>query len=199
MATWLVVGLGNPGPTYASNRHNVGKMTVEALARLGQSPWKPHRMLKADMAQIRVSSGGIGVPSPDAERVILGATRTYMNQSGVPVRNMLGNLKVKPDHLIVIHDELDLNLGAMRTKFGGGDNGHNGLKSIRGIIGTGDYFRVRIGIGRPTNRMDVTDWVLTNFSSSEKEELADMVARAADAVETLIVSGLESAQQKYNS
>jgi PTH1 family peptidyl-tRNA hydrolase len=194
-----VVGLGNPGPTYAFNRHNVGKMTAEALARRGHSSWKAHRMLKADMAEVRVSPSGIGVPSADAERVVLATTKTYMNESGVPVRNLLGNLKVKPDHLIVIHDELDIDFGTLRSKLGGGDNGHNGLRSIRGIIGTGDYYRVRIGIGRPTGRMDVTDWVLTNFSASDKQKLADMVSLAADAVETLITSGLEAAQQKYNS
>ena len=199
MASWLVAGLGNPGPAYAYNRHNVGAMVVHELARRGSACFKAHRMLKADTAEIRVGPAGIGIPSPQADRAILATTRTYMNQSGIPVRNLLGDLKIRPDHLIVIHDELDIDLGQLRAKFGGGDNGHNGLKSIRAIVGTGDYFRVRVGIGRPMGRMEVTDWVLTNFSASEKDTLTRMVSLAADAVESLITKGLDATQSKFNS
>jgi len=199
LASWLVVGLGNPGPTYARNRHNIGAMVVHELAVRGSSTWKARRMLKAETAEVRVGPEGIGVPSLEAERVFLATTRTYMNQSGIPVRNLLGDLKVRPDHLIVVHDELDIDLGQLRTKFGGGDNGHNGLKSIRAMTGTGDYYRVRVGIGRPTGRMEVTDWVLTNFAASEKEKLAEMISLAADAVQSLVIKGLDATQSAYNS
>ena len=199
MARWLVVGLGNPGPAYAHNRHNVGAMVVHDVGVRGSATWKAKRLAKADTAEVRVGPSGIGVPSADADQVVLATTRTYMNQSGIPVRNLLGDLKVRPDHLIVVHDELDIDLGQLRTKFGGGDNGHNGLKSIRAMVGTGDYFRVRVGIGRPTGRMEVTDWVLTNFASSEKQTLSEMVSLAADAVESLVINGLEKTQSTYNS
>ena len=199
MARWLVVGLGNPGPAYAHNRHNVGAMVVHELGVRGSASWKAKRLAKADVAEVRLGPSGIGVPSADADQVVLARTRTYMNESGIPVRNLLGEMKVRPDHLIVVHDELDIDLGQIRCKFGGGDNGHNGLKSIRAIVGTGEYFRVRMGIGRPAGRMEVIDWVLTNFASSEKETLAEMVSLAADAVESLVINGLDKTQSMYNS
>jgi PTH1 family peptidyl-tRNA hydrolase len=115
------------------------------------------------------------------------------------VRNALANVKAKPKNLIVVHDELDLDLGRIRAKFGGGDNGHNGLKSIRAMLGTGDYYRVRVGIGRPSGHVDVYDWVLSNFAKQEAEDLPGIVVKAADAVETLIRQGLEATQQKFNS
>jgi PTH1 family peptidyl-tRNA hydrolase len=121
-----------------------------------------------------------------------------MNLSGVPVRNLMEK-RIRPDHVIVIHDELDIDLGQLRIKFGGGDNGHNGLRSIRSHVGTGDYFRVRVGIGRPAVRMEVTDWVLTNFRTNERDEVIRMVDLAADAVESLVTSGLEKTQARYNS
>jgi len=199
MARWLVVGLGNPGPAYAHNRHNVGAMAVHKLGVRGSASWKAKRLAKADTAEVRVGRFGIGVPSPDADLLVLATTRTYMNQSGIPVRNLLGDLKIRPDHLIVVHDELDIDLGQLRTKFGGGDNGHNGLKSIRAMLGTGDYYRVRVGIGRPPGRMEVTDWVLTNFAPSEKQTLTSMVSLASEAVESLVINGLEKTQSTYNS
>jgi PTH1 family peptidyl-tRNA hydrolase len=156
-------------------------------------------MLKADTAQTRLTSGGVGAPGAEGHRVILATTRTFMNLSGIPTRNLLGDLKIKADHLIVVHDELDIDLGNIRVKFGGGDNGHNGLKSIRAQLGTGDYFRVRVGIGRPTGRMDVTDWVLTNFQSSESDQVREMVTLGADAVESLINDGLDVTQGRFNS
>ena len=199
MARWLVVGLGNPGPTYAHNRHNVGAMVVHELGVRGSASWKAKRLAKADVAEVRLGSSGIGVPSADADQLVLARTRTYMNESGIPVRNLLGEMKVRPDHLIVVHDELDIDLGQLRCKFGGGDNGHNGLKSIRAMVGTGDYYRVRVGIGRPAGRMEVVDWVLTNFAPSEKDTLAEMVSLAADAVESLVINGLDKTQSTYNS
>jgi PTH1 family peptidyl-tRNA hydrolase len=156
-------------------------------------------MARADTAQARLSPAGWGFPGADAEKVILATTRTYMNLSGVPTRNLMGEQKIKPAHLIVIHDELDIDLGQIRVKFGGGDNGHNGLKSIRAHCGTGEYFRVRVGIGRPTGRMDVSKWVLTDFHSNERDDLAEMINQAADAVESLILNGLEPTQSQFNS
>jgi len=195
----LVVGLGNPGPAYARNRHNAGAMVVQALAQRGSAPWKARRLLKAETAEVRVSGAGTGVPSATAERVELATTRLYMNQSGIPVRNLLGDGRLHPDHLVVVHDELDLDVGQLRVKFGGGDNGHNGLKSIRAMLGTGEFYRVRVGIGRPDSRMEVTYWVLTNFAVSEKAAMATQIERAADAVESLVTAGLEATQSRFNS
>jgi len=199
LASWLVVGLGNPGPTYARNRHNAGAMVVAELGRRDGAAWKTKRLLKAEAAEIRIGPAGTGVVVPGTVKVELARTRTYMNESGIPTRNLLADAKLRPDHLIVVHDELDLSLGQLRVKFGGGDNGHNGLKSIRAMIGTGDFYRVRVGIDRPTTRMEVTDWVLTNFASSEKDTLSETVVRAADAVESLVVKGLADTQSKFNS
>jgi PTH1 family peptidyl-tRNA hydrolase len=199
MATWLVAGLGNPGPGYAHHRHNAGAMVVAELARRGHATWKAHRLLKAELAEVKVGDGGTGGVGADLDRVFLLRTRTYMNDSGIPVKNVLTNLKVNPAHLVVVHDELDLDFGRLRAKLGGGDNGHNGLKSIRARLGTGEFYRVRVGIGRPAGPVDVYDWVLSNFAKAEAAELSDIVTRAADAVEVLVRRGLELAQQKFNS
>ena len=197
--TWLVAGLGNPGPGYATHRHNVGAMVVAELARRGGATFKAHRMLRADLATIRVGPDGAGAVGSDALRVILLRTATYMNDSGIPLRNVLTHDKVKPDHLIVVHDELDLDLGRLRVKFGGGDNGHNGLRSIRALTGTGDFYRVRIGIGRPPGRQDVMEWVLAPFAKAERDDRDAMVIRAADAIESLLTIGLATTQQRFNS
>ncbi|MDR0415806.1 MAG: aminoacyl-tRNA hydrolase [Propionibacteriaceae bacterium] len=199
MATWLVVGLGNPGPAYARHRHNVGAMTAVELARRGGGVWRSQRLLKADTAEVRVGDAGVGAVGADLDRLIVARPRTYMNESGIAVRNLIGQLKLKADHLIVVHDELDLDFGRLRVKYSGGDNGHNGLKSIRSLLRTGDYFRVRIGIGRPDGRMDVVDWVLSDFSRPESADLPEVVGRAADAVAALTRHGLDAAQQRYNS
>lgn len=196
---WLVVGLGNPGPTYASNRHNVGAMVAEELARRGGASFRGHAMLRANTCDVRVGPNGVGSVGADAVRVVLATTRTYMNESGGPVGKVMSHDKIDADHLVVIHDELDIDFGKIRTKFGGGDNGHNGLKSIRKVIGTGDFYRVRWGVGRPPGRQDPADFVLSDFPKSLAEDVAVEVQRAADAVECLIVDGLDAAQQKYNS
>jgi PTH1 family peptidyl-tRNA hydrolase len=196
---WVVVGLGNPGPGYATHRHNVGAMAVEELARRGGGAWKSHRLLKVDATEVRVGPLGAGSVGADARRVICARTKTYMNESGIPVKNLLTHEKTTPQRLIVIHDELDLDLGRIRAKFGGGDNGHNGLKSIRARLGTGDYYRVRIGIGRPEGHQEVYDWVLSGFPKAQKDDVSALVDRAADAVESLIVHGLEQTQQSFNS
>jgi PTH1 family peptidyl-tRNA hydrolase len=164
-------------------------MVVAELARRCGASWKPRRLVKADTAEVQFAR----------ERVVLATTRAFMNVSGTPVRNLLADLRLQPDHLVVVHDELDLALGQIRVKFGGGDNGHNGLKSIRAMIGTRDYFRVRAGIGRPADRTDVTDWVLTGFAPHDRAALDATLPRAGDAVESLVTAGLEVTQATFNS
>ncbi len=198
MSTWLVAGLGNPGPGYASNRHNVGHMVVDELARRAGVIFQTARLLAAQTARTRLTSAGLGGVGADAETVILLTSRTYMNESGRAVGKAARYYKVSADHVVVIHDELDLDLGRLRTKFGGGDNGHNGLKSIRAVLGTGDFYRVRVGIGRPPGRQDPADYVLSSFSAAQRKELDVQIARAADAVETLMAEGLDRAQTLYN-
>jgi peptidyl-tRNA hydrolase, PTH1 family len=196
---WLVVGLGNPGPTYASHRHNVGAMVVAELARRGGVTLSAHRLLHANTGDVRIGASGSGAVGADTEKVVLATSRSYMNESGGPVAKLLGHYKITPDHLVVIHDELDIDFGKIRTKFGGGDNGHNGLKSIRGAIGTGDFYRVRWGVGRPPGRQDPADFVLNPFPKAQSEDVAVEVSRAADAVECLVMYGLDATQQKYNA
>ena len=188
---WLVVGLGNPGPAYAGHRHNIGYLVSDELARRLGGTWKSHKTGRADVVEGRLSMGG--------PRLVLGRPRTYMNETGGPVKALATFYKVPPDHLVVIHDELDIPFDTMRVKFGGGDNGHNGLKSLRGSLGTGDFYRVRVGIGRPPGRQDVADFVLTNYSSAERKVLPFQVDTAADAVESLITEGLEKTQSRFNS
>jgi PTH1 family peptidyl-tRNA hydrolase len=186
---WLVVGLGNPGSSYAKTRHNVGQMVADELASRSGSGWKSAKQAKADLVETRIS----GV------RAVLAKPRSYMNESGGPVAGLLKFFKVEPDTLIVIHDELDIGYGTLRVKFGGGDNGHNGLKSVRKSLDTGDYYRVRFGVGRPPGRQDPTDFVLNEFSSAERKDLPFSVDRTADAVESLMTNGLDVTQGKYNS
>jgi len=195
---WLVFGLGNPGTHYARHRHNVGAMVVAELARRGGGTWKSRHLIKADLAEIRIGASGAGAVGADLAQVDLVRSRMYMNQSGLPANSLLKSLKIDPAHLVVVHDELDLDFGRMRAKFGGGDNGHNGLKSIRDRLG-GDYYRLRVGIGRPSGSTDVYRWVLSDFTSVEVRDLGAILAKAADAVETLVWAGLEAAQQRFNS
>ncbi|MFF9124257.1 aminoacyl-tRNA hydrolase [Streptomyces sp. NPDC014889] len=190
---WLIVGLGNPGPEYAMNRHNVGFMTVDLLAdRIGG------RFKRAGKAQAQVVEGRIGPPGPESRRVVLVKPMSYMNLSGGPVNALRDFYKVPLANIVAIHDELDIDYGVLRLKLGGGDNGHNGLKSMTKAMGP-DYHRVRFGIGRPPGRMQVADFVLKDFSSAERKELDYFVDRAADSVECLLAEGLERAQSAYNS
>lgn len=191
---WLVVGLGNPGPSYAGHRHNIGHLVVEELAKRMGSGFRAHKSGRADVVE-----GRLGVPGTTAPRVVLAKARSYMNESGGPVKALATFYKVPPERVIAIHDELDIDFGTLRIKRGGGDNGHNGLKSMRSSLGTGDFYRVRAGIGRPPGRQDVADFVLSNYSSTERKELPFQVDSAADAVESLIAHGLERTQQSYNS
>jgi PTH1 family peptidyl-tRNA hydrolase len=190
---WLVVGLGNPGPSYAGHRHNVGYLVVEELARRMGSGFRAHKSGRADVVE-----GRLGAPGTPGPRVVLAKARSYMNECGGPIKALATFYKVPPARVVVVHDELDLPFGGLRVKLGGGDNGHNGLKSLRSSFGTGDFHRVRSGIGRPPGRQDVADFVLSNYSSAERKELPFEVDRAADAVESLILEGLERTQQKFN-
>ncbi|GES32256.1 aminoacyl-tRNA hydrolase [Streptomyces angustmyceticus] len=189
---WLVVGLGNPGPEYARNRHNVGFMVADLLAERMGGRFKAHK------ARAQVVEGRCGAPGPSGRRVVVAKPLSFMNLSGGPTTALRDFYKVPVGNIVAIHDELDIDYGALRLKLGGGDNGHNGLKSITKSLGA-EYHRVRFGIGRPPGRMQVADFVLKDFSSAERRELDYFVDRAADAVETLIVDGLERAQSTYNS
>ncbi|MCX2183172.1 aminoacyl-tRNA hydrolase [Streptomyces sp. SKN60] len=192
-APWLIVGLGNPGPEYAGNRHNVGFMVADLLAdRIGG------KFKRAGKAQAQVVEGRIGPPGPAGRRVVLAKPMSYMNLSGGPVTSLRDFYKVPTAHIVAIHDELDIDYGVLRLKIGGGDNGHNGLKSMTKSMGA-DYHRLRFGIGRPPGRMQVADFVLKDFSSTERKELDYFVDRAADAVECLVTEGLERAQSAYNA
>ncbi|MFJ9829695.1 aminoacyl-tRNA hydrolase [Streptomyces sp. NPDC101160] len=192
-APWLIVGLGNPGPEYAGNRHNVGFMVVDLLAeRIGG------KFKRAQKAQAQVVEGRMGPPGPANRRVVLAKPMSYMNLSGGPVTALRDFYKVPTAHIVAIHDELDIDYGVLRLKIGGGDNGHNGLKSMTKAMGA-EYHRLRFGIGRPPGRMQVADFVLKDFSSTERKELDYFVDRAADAVECLVTEGLERAQSAYNS
>jgi PTH1 family peptidyl-tRNA hydrolase len=190
---WLVVGLGNPGPQYASHRHNVGAMVVGALARRLGVRLTGHR------AGAAVAQGRIGEPGPSGEAVVLAVPSSYMNTSGGPVAALARFYRVSPARLVVIHDDLDLPFGTIRLKRGGGEGGHNGLRSVSRALGTRDYLRVRVGIGRPPGRMDPADFVLRPFTAGERAELDLITDRAADAVETLITEGLDKAQLRFHS
>lgn len=182
---WLVLGLGNPGDQYASTRHNIGQMVIDYLA--SDAKYSNHKS-KTQITDIRVA----GHP------VVLAKTLGYMNESGAPTKALADFYKVSPKNLIVIHDELDIDFNTIRIKQGGGDNGHNGLKSITTNFASPDYFRLRMGIGRPQAPIDPADYVLKPFSQPEKKELADFIARGALAIERLIEKGLDYAQQEFN-
>lgn len=191
---WLVVGLGNPGEKYAGHRHNVGYLVADELARRLRAPFKSHKTGRAEVVE-----GRLGPPGSDGPRVVLARPRSYMNEVGGPVKALATFYKVPPERIVALHDELDLAFGTLRTKLGGGDNGHNGLKSMRSSLGTGHFYRVRAGIGRPPGRQDVADFVLSGYSTVERKELPFQVDTAADAVESLITEGLDKTQQRFNS
>jgi len=188
--TWLVVGLGNPGPDYSHNRHNVGQMVLDELAaRMGGS-FKSHK------ARAQVLEGRLGIGGP---RVVLAKPLSFMNVSGGPTSALAKFFGIAPDHVVAVHDEIDIPFGAIKLKIGGGEGGHNGLRDISKALGTKDYYRVRVGVGRPPGRMDTADYVLRDFSGAEKKELPFLVGDAADAVTALAEDGLLTAQQKFHS
>ena len=188
---WLVVGLGNPGPSYAGHRHNVGYLVGDELASRMAGKLKAHKTGRADVVEGRI--GGPGGP-----RVVLARPRCYMNETGGPVSALAKFYKVPLDRIVAVHDELDLPFDTMRVKLGGGDNGHNGLRSMRRSLDSGDFFRVRIGVGRPPGRQSPADFLLSDYSSTERKVLPFQVDRAADAVESLLTGGLEKTQQNFN-
>ena len=196
--TWLVVGLGNPGPSYAGHRHNIGAMVVSELARRSGDGFVSARGMRAETVDTRLGRAGIGVVAPGSRKVVLVRSRTYMNESGIPVGKLATFHQVIPHHIVVVHDELDLDFGVLRVKLGGGDNGHNGLKSIRSHLGTGDYHRVRVGIGRPPGRQDPAAFVRSRFPRGAHQDVALAIDRAAAAVETVIADGLAEAQNQFN-
>jgi peptidyl-tRNA hydrolase, PTH1 family len=187
---WLIAGLGNPGSEYAGNRHNCGFMVADVLAgRMNQGGVRFRR----DRSRARVAEGRLV-----GHAVTLAKPQTFMNLSGRPVAALRAFYKVPVERIVVIHDELDIPFGTLRLKQGGGDNGHNGLRSVTAALGTRDYMRVRVGIGRPPGRMDPADFVLHDFSAAERKVLPDVLERAADAVEALLQRGLAAAQNEFH-
>ena len=187
--TWLVAGLGNPGPGYSRNRHNIGQMVLdEAAARMG-ARFKTHKA-RAQAAEGRISLGG--------PRVVLAKPSTYMNLSGGPVSALARFYGIDPAQVIAVHDEIDIPFNTVKLKLGGGEGGHNGLRDISKALGTKDYLRVRVGVGRPPGRMDTADYVLKDFGTTEAKELPFLISDAADALEILISEGLTAAQQKFH-
>ena len=184
---FLVVGLGNPGPRYAATRHNAGFFVVDLLTERLGGRLKAHKG-RADVLEGRLG----GVP------VVLAEPRSYMNESGGPVVSVARFYKIPLDRIVVVHDELDLPFGALRLKVGGGDGGHNGLRSVTAALGSKEYLRVRFGIGRPPGRQDPADFVLREFAATERKGLGFFIDRAADAVEALLAQGLDAAQNTYN-
>lgn len=184
--SWIVIGLGNPGSEYERTRHNIGAMVVNQLAIQNGAKFSNHKS-RANVAQLKVA--GISV--------VAATLRCYMNESGGPTKSLTDYFKVKSDHLIVIHDELDIPFQAIRLKQGGGDNGHNGLKSVTGVLGP-EYFRIRMGIGRPIGRQDPADYVLKPFSAEERKELPNLIDNGVSATISLITNGLQKAQSEFN-
>jgi PTH1 family peptidyl-tRNA hydrolase len=186
----LVVGLGNPGSEYAETRHNVGFGVVELLAaRAGAGRFSVHKRSNSDVAEGRLAG----------RKIVLARPRTYMNVSGGPVAGLVKYFSVPPEEIVVVHDDLDLDFGVIRLKRGGGEGGHNGLRSISRSLGTKDYYRVRVGIGRPPGRQDPADFVLKRFSSVERKELEFALDLSADATEALLQEGLEPAQNRFHA
>jgi len=189
--TWLVVGLGNPGDKYSSTRHNIGFMVADELANRYTGKFSSHKY-RALVSEVRL---GVGSEAP---KLIIIKPSTYMNDSGNAVAPLAKYFNTAPQQIIAIHDELDIPFNTIRVKLGGGDNGHNGLKSLTQSLSTPDYFRIRVGIGRPTTPQDTADYVLDNFSKAERSVVPDLALRACDAIESLVNKGLENTQQNFN-
>ena len=190
--TWLVVGLGNPGDKYSATRHNVGQMVIDELVRRHNVKLSSHKS-RTHIAAFKL---GVGV---DAHPVIVAKSHSFMNETGGPIKALANFYSVEPQKIIALHDELDIPFAAIRTKIAGGDNGHNGLKSMTSAFGTAEYYRVRLGIGRPMGEQDPGDFVLKAFSKVEQKDLGEFIVRGADVVESLISDGLERTQTRYNS
>ncbi|NEN07181.1 aminoacyl-tRNA hydrolase [Diaminobutyricibacter tongyongensis] len=187
---WLVVGLGNPGPGYAATRHNVGQMVLAELAARGGMKFKTHKT-NSTVAEGRILPGG--------PRFILAKPNTFMNVSGGPVSQLMRFYSLEPSRLIVVHDELDIPFDTMKLKFGGGHGGHNGVRDVIAALGTGDFTRVRVGVGRPPGQQGAADHVLREFGSAERKVLPNVIADAADAVEQIATDGLTAAQLRFHT
>jgi PTH1 family peptidyl-tRNA hydrolase len=187
--TWLIVGLGNPGAEYKGNRHNVGQMVLDELAGRMGGKFKTHK------ARAQVLEGRLGIGGP---RVVLSKPMSYMNVSGGPVAGLANFYGIDPDHVIAVHDEIDIPFNTVKLKCGGGEGGHTGLRDMSKALATKDYLRVRVGVGRPPGRMDTADYVLRDFGTAERKDLPFLLDDAADAVEMLVRDGLTAAQQKFH-
>src|SRR5919106_3045775 len=185
---WLVAGLGNPGGPPPASRHNVGRMVADELAREAGERFRKVRFLPIETTEIRVGD----------ERVVLARSTRFMNESGPSYASLAKKQRIDPDHVIAVHDELDIPAGTIRVKLGGGNSGHNGLRSLDAALGTLDYHRVRVGIGRPPGRQDPADYVLQPIAKRDETDVALLVGHAADAVRSLIEEGLERTQDRFN-
>jgi len=183
---WLVIGLGNPGPEYEKTRHNIGQLVLDQLSD-GQK-FSSH---KSRMEICEVKCG--------VQTLVLAKSRGYMNETGGPAKALLDFYKIESTQVIAVHDELDLPFNALRIKQGGGDNGHNGLKSLTSSFSTADYFRIRMGIGRPIGDQDPADFVLKPFSKEERKDLGEFTTQGADAITALVLTGMDKAQTAFNS
>jgi PTH1 family peptidyl-tRNA hydrolase len=186
--TWLVAGLGNPGPRYAKTRHNLGYLVVEELAARAGERFKKARFVPADVCELKESG----------ERVLLGKAHAFMNENGPAFASLVRKHRVQPEHVIAVHDEIDLPFGALRIKVGGSTAGHNGVKSLAAALRTPDFFRVRLGVGRPGGRRDPADWVLEDFGKREEADVAILVDDGADAVLSIVRDGLQVTQDRFN-
>ena len=183
---WLVIGLGNPGPEYEKTRHNIGQLVLDQLS--DGHKFSSH---KSRMEICEVKCG--------EQTLVLAKSRGYMNETGGPAKALLDFYKIETTQVIAVHDELDLPFNALRIKQGGGDNGHNGLKSLTASFSTADYFRIRMGIGRPIGDQDPADYVLKSFSKEERKDLGEFITQGADAITALVLTGIDKAQTAFNS
>jgi PTH1 family peptidyl-tRNA hydrolase len=183
---WLVVGLGNPGPEYEKTRHNIGQLVVDLIS--DSNKFSKHKS-GMDISEVKCAD----------QILVLAKSRSYMNESGGPTKSLADFYRILPDQIIVIHDELDLPFDNLRLKLGGGDNGHNGLKSISASLNSSEYFRIRMGIGRPIGQQDPADFVLKPFSKDERDNLDEFLDQGVGAIKALVIDGLDKAQTAFNS
>ncbi|WP_119697107.1 aminoacyl-tRNA hydrolase [Microbacterium halotolerans] len=188
--TWLIAGLGNPGPRYELTRHNVGQMVVDELAARRGESFGQHK------ANARVAETWV---RPGAAKLVLAKPNSFMNVSGGPVSSLAKFFSIDPGRVIVVHDELDIPFDSLKLKLGGGHGGHNGVRDVAKALGSGEFIRVRVGIGRPPGRHDPADWVLSPFSAGERQDLGNLLVDAADAVERIVEDGLVAAQQRAHA
>lgn len=190
--TWLVVGLGNPGDQYSATRHNVGQMVIDELVSRHSIKLSSHKS-RTEIAAYKLDVG------ENVQSIILAKSKGYMNETGGPIKALANFYSVETQNIIALHDELDIGFSTIRSKFAGGDNGHNGLKSMTSAFDTPDYFRVRLGIGRPMGQQDPADFVLKAFSKIEQKDMGEFIVRGADVVESLMTQGLERTQSAFNT